>query len=199
MLAFLLSKIPEMFDTVLIVLQKKPLIFLHWYHHMTVSIFCWYAGRSLISSGIYFATMNYCVHAVMYSYYLCCSLGLRRLVRPLAPLITGAQLLQMLVGTAVVVYTWYHSYISGRGCDVDRRTIRMGIAMYGSYVVLFALLFARLYLTKSTKKDSTKLRTNSSKNKNNNKNNSQGAVVATAATNGKETNGKAKDEKRKQK
>lgn len=143
---FLLSKIPEMMDTVMLVLQKKPIIFLHWYHHLTVTIFCWYAGYSLIPSGLWFATMNYMVHAPMYGYYFFCSIGLRKLVRPFAPFITGSQLLQMVIGTVIVVYTYYMSYISERGCAVDRRTIRMGLMMYGSYVGLFALLFAKLYL-----------------------------------------------------
>jgi elongation of very long chain fatty acids protein 6 len=30
-------------DTLFIVLRKKPLIFLHWYHHITVLLFCWHA------------------------------------------------------------------------------------------------------------------------------------------------------------
>ena len=35
---FILSKVPELFDTVFIVLRKQQLIFLHWYHHATVSL-----------------------------------------------------------------------------------------------------------------------------------------------------------------
>ena len=34
MYLFMLSKFLELFDTTLILLSKKKLIFLHWYHHM---------------------------------------------------------------------------------------------------------------------------------------------------------------------
>ena len=34
---FIFSKIPELLDTVFLVLQKKRVIFLHWFHHVTVS------------------------------------------------------------------------------------------------------------------------------------------------------------------
>ncbi|GET87103.1 fatty acid elongase, putative [Leishmania tarentolae] len=154
--AFLLSKIPEMLDTIFLVLMKKPIIFLHWYHHLTVTVFCWYAGYTLIASGIWFASMNYAVHTVMYFYYFLCSVGMRKLIRPIAPLITGAQLLQMVVGTVIVLYSFYYGYISERGCGVDHRTIRMGLCMYGSYCVLFATLFARLYMKKGSAAPSRK-------------------------------------------
>ncbi|RNF07094.1 fatty acid elongase [Trypanosoma rangeli] len=145
---FILSKIPEMLDTVFLVFQKKPVIFLHWYHHLTVTIFCWHAGSALISSGLWFATMNYCVHAIMYFYYFICACGLRKMIRPIAPFITMMQLLQMVVGTLIVGYTAYHSYLSGYGCEVNRTSIRLGLVMYASYFVLFAMLFGRLYLKK---------------------------------------------------
>ena len=40
---FIFSKIPELIDTVFLVLQKKPVIFLHWFHHVTVLLYCWHA------------------------------------------------------------------------------------------------------------------------------------------------------------
>ena len=40
---FIFSKIPELVDTVFLVLQKKPVIFLHWFHHVTVLLYCWHA------------------------------------------------------------------------------------------------------------------------------------------------------------
>jgi hypothetical protein len=40
-MVFAFSKIPELIDTVFIVLRKQSLILLHWYHHITVLLFCW--------------------------------------------------------------------------------------------------------------------------------------------------------------
>ena len=40
---FIFSKVPELVDTAFIVLRKKPLIFLHWYHHVTVLLYCWHS------------------------------------------------------------------------------------------------------------------------------------------------------------
>lgn len=65
---FVFSKIPELLDTAFIVLGKKKLIFLHWYHHVTVLLFCWHSYAFRSSAGIWFIAMNYSVHAVMYGY-----------------------------------------------------------------------------------------------------------------------------------
>jgi hypothetical protein len=37
---FIFSKVPELIDTVFLVLAQKPVIFLHWYHHFTVLLYC---------------------------------------------------------------------------------------------------------------------------------------------------------------
>ena len=63
-LAFVLSKLPELVDTAWIVARKRPLIFLHWYHHVTVLLFCWHCYVVRSSLGLPFMAMNFSVHAV---------------------------------------------------------------------------------------------------------------------------------------
>ncbi|RHW71383.1 fatty acid elongase [Trypanosoma brucei equiperdum] len=144
---FALSKIPEMIDTAFLVFQKKPVIFLHWYHHLTVMLFCWFAYVQKISSGLWFASMNYSVHSIMYLYYFVCACGHRRLVRPFAPIITFVQIFQMVVGTIVVCYTYTVKHVLGRSCTVTDFSLHTGLVMYVSYLLLFSQLFYRSYLS----------------------------------------------------
>ncbi|KEG07830.1 fatty acid elongase [Trypanosoma grayi] len=154
MLLINLGKIPEMLDTAFLVFQKKPVIFLHWYHHLTVMLFCWHAYAYTISSGLWFATMNYCVHSIMYFYYFVCACGLRKIIRPIAPLITMLQILQMAVGTFIVVYTYVVKGVVGESCGVNDPNLRMGLMMYVSYLVLFSQLFHRNYMAPASKSSS---------------------------------------------
>jgi len=66
---FIFSKVPELCDTIFVVLNKKPLMFLHWYHHITVLLYCWHSYSTRASVGLSFAAMNFTVHAFMYTYY----------------------------------------------------------------------------------------------------------------------------------
>jgi elongation of very long chain fatty acids protein 6 len=150
--SFMVSKIPEMLDTVFLCLRKKPITFLHAYHHLTVTIFSWVGGRHLLPSGIWFATMNYVVHSIMYSYYFVCSCGLKRAVAPVAPLITFLQIAQMIFGYAICLYMGYHKFVSLRGCETPSLLIRMGLLMYGSYFFLFVGFFMTRYGKKKSKR-----------------------------------------------
>ncbi|CCW67902.1 unnamed protein product [Phytomonas sp. Hart1] len=149
--AFLISKFPETIDTALLILQKKPVIFLHWFHHLTVMLFCWVSANEFVPSGLFFSSMNYIVHSGMYFYYFLCSIGLRRFVHPFAPVITSAQLMQMFVGIAVVFHDFYYTYVSNTDCKLHRGSIRMGMAIYGIYCILFLELFIKLYILNDRK------------------------------------------------
>ena len=66
---FLLSKFAELVDTFFIVIHKKKLLFLHWYHHITVLYCCWHTWVNETPTGIIFCAINFGVHAIMYFYY----------------------------------------------------------------------------------------------------------------------------------
>jgi elongation of very long chain fatty acids protein 6 len=142
---FIFSKIPELVDTLFIVLRKKPLIFLHWYHHVTVLLFCWNAYATGAGSGLYFVAMNFTVHALMYGYYCLQSLGLCPKSFP-AVIITISQIAQMLVGTAVCISAWYFTLRDGASCHNDMSNLVAGGLMYGSYLYLFVEFAIRRYI-----------------------------------------------------
>ena len=48
-LSRLISKIPELVDTAFLVIQKKPVIFLHWFHHVTGTCAEGYSWRAAAS------------------------------------------------------------------------------------------------------------------------------------------------------
>lgn len=152
---FVLSKLPELVDTVFIVLRKQKLIFLHWYHHVTVLWFSWYSYVGFTSTCRWFMVMNYAVHALMYTYY-----GVRasriKVPNVLAMVITTLQTLQMVVGCTINITAAYYLH-SGRKCAVSSQNLVWSFLMYTSYFYLFARFFYLSYFkpggTKSLKKE----------------------------------------------
>jgi len=142
---FIFSKVPELVDTLFIVLRKKPLIFLHWYHHITVLLFCWHAFATQSSSGLYFVAMNYSVHAIMYFYYFLTAVGYRPFW---AQFVTVAQLSQMVVGVGVCGLNVYYMQ-QNMPCNVDPENLKWGIIMYSSYFALFLKFFIERYFFKA--------------------------------------------------
>jgi len=150
---FILSKVPELLDTLFIVLRKKPLIFLHWYHHITVLLFCWHAYATLSSSGLYFVAMNYSVHAIMYFYYFLTAIGYRP---KWALLVTVMQLSQMVFGVIVCIASIYYMR-SGAKCYVDPDNLKWAVIMYSSYFALFLKFFLERYFMRTSSKKQKKM------------------------------------------
>ena len=59
---FNVSKLFELVDTVFLILRKKPVGFLHVFHHITVASYCWYTLWYPTTLGYWFALMNLFVH-----------------------------------------------------------------------------------------------------------------------------------------
>lgn len=142
---FGLSKVIELGDTVFVVLRKTPLMFLHWYHHVTVFIYSWYGITNLSEFCLWFACMNYFVHTIMYSYYALKASGWRLPVS-ISKAITLLQIAQMFAGLTLNILSLkkYDTF----DCDVNYSLAYLGLVIYGSYMVLFANFFYQRYVHK---------------------------------------------------
>ena len=148
---FVFSKVWEFMDTFLLVLRKRDVIFLHWYHHITVLIFTCYLFKDEVALGHYFGSMNYVVHSVMYSYYAYCASG-RRLPNFISKLVTRVQLGQMFFGL-FFTFASYYGLKSGYypDCMFSSRAFWVAMAIYGSYAVLFLKFYIERYYAKQKK------------------------------------------------
>eukprot|EP00922_Rhytidocystis_sp_ex-Travisia-forbesii_P048996 GHVS01072930.1.p1 GENE.GHVS01072930.1~~GHVS01072930.1.p1 ORF type:complete len:434 (-),score=57.43 GHVS01072930.1:688-1989(-) len=161
-LLFTYSKYVELIDTVFIVLRKKELGFLHWYHHCTVLLYTWDSFYVEQPSGLYFVAMNYSVHTVMYFYYFMAAQCKRRL--SWGVYVTVAQITQMFVGVAITLVSLYyvHAYPVQLSWTLDdvaeplkhgvyifKGNLICGMLMYSTYFYLFAEFFLNRYLFSS--------------------------------------------------
>ena len=144
---FIMSKLPELVDTLFIVLRKQELIFLHWYHHATVLMYCWFSYKDYTASGRWFMTMNYLVHALMYSYYAFKAMRFK-VPRFVSQLITTGQLLQMVIGCYVNYVAWDVMNNKKMPCANTDENIKYSSLMYLSYFILFGNYFVQAYVFK---------------------------------------------------
>jgi fatty acid desaturase 2 (delta-6 desaturase) len=96
---YLGSKLFEWIDTVLLIINNKKIIGLHWWHHMTIGV-AFYTGY-FTSSVLWIGTLNSFIHIIMYLYYADAP-G----IRPIAKYLTQLQIVQLFGG----VYLNYVSY-----------------------------------------------------------------------------------------
>ena len=151
---FPFSKLPELLDTVFVVLRKQKLSFLHVFHHVSVFIYCWYSYAYPISTGIWFGLVNFAVHSVMYTYYAIKASG-RYPPRWVSKTITTIQLSQMFVGI-FINYMGITSLLTGRTCRTSWFDVGISIFFYVSYAILFANFFYWAYIyPKPTRKTDT--------------------------------------------
>jgi elongation of very long chain fatty acids protein 6 len=134
-------------DTFFIVARKQKLIFLHWYHHATVLIYCWYSINQEASSGLWFALINFQVHAIMYGYYACRAMRFS-IPRYVNMTITAGQISQMVVGIYINTSAYLKKQRDER-CDISDANIAASFIMYLSYFVLFLLFFLKTYIKNS--------------------------------------------------
>ena len=143
---FNISKIPEMLDTLFIVLRKKELTFLHVFHHLSVAIYCYSTLFYPPPLGYWYALMNTFVHGVMYGYYAF-DKEIKRYTNFNPMYLTILQILQMAWGLSLNVV--YLMLPTTQFDFVTNYNAVYGIFMYGSYLYLFCVFFAQKYKFKT--------------------------------------------------
>ncbi|XP_015350384.1 elongation of very long chain fatty acids protein 3 [Marmota marmota marmota] len=145
---FLLSKIIELGDTAFIILRKRPLIFVHWYHHSTVLLFTSFGYKNKVPSGGWFMTMNFGVHAIMYTYYTLKAAKVK-CPRILSMLITSLQILQMFIGAIIGILTFI--WRQEQGCYITVEEFAWSFVLYATYFIIFAHFFRQTYFRPKVK------------------------------------------------
>ena len=143
---FVLFKMVELGDTAFVILRKTPLNFLHWYHHITVMMYCWTNYYSRPGVANWFILLNFIVHSVMYTYYAIRACGYR-LPSSIMQVITALQMSQFLIGMFANSLA-YRLQAAGEDCVLTQQVFYFGLAMYGSYFVLFSNFFYQRYCVK---------------------------------------------------
>lgn len=145
---FTLSKVVELGDTLFIVLQKKNLIFLHWYHHITALLYVWYSYMEVPASARWFMVMNYSVHTLMYSYFALRAMRYNP-PRQMAMLITSLQIGQMVMACVINMFA-LHLLNKDVPCKISYKNIAIASILYFTYFLLFAKFFFKSYMSSKT-------------------------------------------------
>ncbi|KAJ7135201.1 ELO family [Mycena crocata] len=140
-------KYVELLDTVLLVLRKKRLRFLHVYHHASTIILCYVQLRDHSTVSWVAITANLFVHIFMYYYYFLAACGYRPSWRKQ---MTALQIIQFVVVGLTLIWAMGTSYFSRQGCSITLVAAVTGALILTSYFLLFVEFYFTAYIKRTT-------------------------------------------------
>ncbi|KXN90022.1 Putative elongation of fatty acids protein 1 [Leucoagaricus sp. SymC.cos] len=149
----------ELLDTVFLALKKKPMQFLHVFHHSATALLCFTQlnGKTSISWSV--ITLNLAVHVVMYYYYYATAGGRRFWWKKY---LTTMQIVQFIIDLFVVYYGTYEHYTYTYwpylphlgNCAGSEGAALFGCGLLTSYLGLFINFYFQTYKKPALKKPS---------------------------------------------
>ncbi|CAE6493185.1 unnamed protein product [Rhizoctonia solani] len=147
-------KYVELADTVFLVLKKKPLAFLHVFHHAATALLCFTQLNGRTSVSWVPIVLNLTVHVFMYYYYWATAGG-RKIWASRAPLkyLTTMQITQFVIDLFAVYFasysyfsTTYWPFLPTMGtCSGTEGAALFGCGLLTSYLFLFIDFYIRTY------------------------------------------------------
>ncbi|NXA69002.1 ELOV6 protein, partial [Mohoua ochrocephala] len=145
---FVLSKFVELGDTLFIVLRKKKLIFVHWYHHLVTMIVCWLAYKDMAAGLGWNAALNLSIHCLTYGYYTVTAMGIK-VPTSIAMFVTTSQMVQM---TGFVIMNVFIAFWKDdKLCQMKLPLFFLSSGLYITLLALFFNFFIKTYLSSTRK------------------------------------------------
>lgn len=144
---FVMSKLPELGDTVFLVLRKKPVIFMHWFHHALTFVYAQITYSEKQAWARWSLGLNLTVHTIMYFYFAVRALKVS-LPRPVAKFITTIQITQFVISCWIFGHVTYIKATGVRPVDASWNVLSIGGVMYVIYLYLFSEFFYNAYIKK---------------------------------------------------
>uniref|UniRef100_A0A8C3GYN1 Elongation of very long chain fatty acids protein n=1 Tax=Corvus moneduloides TaxID=1196302 RepID=A0A8C3GYN1_CORMO len=145
---FVLSKLVELGDTLFIVLRKKKLIFVHWYHHLATMIIAWCAYKDMAAGLGWNAALNLSIHCLTYCYYTVTAMGIR-VPASIAMLITTSQMVQMTGFVIMNIFLFF--WKDNKLCQINWLMLFFTAVLYTTLLALFFNFFIKTYLSSTRK------------------------------------------------
>ena len=149
---FYLSKYYELLDTVILALKKRPIIFLHVFHHV-LTLYISREGMNADTTYQWCAVAtNTFIHSLMYAHYALASLGYKNKWKRY---LTVAQMIQFFVNVAIL-FAWagVDSYLlpPGQSCSGDYYSWSLMFFAMLAFWVLFYAFYRKSYTKKPKSK-----------------------------------------------